>query len=183
MSSSPQDLLDGRSGGPSGRRSSPAAFAVCRLPRGNRLPAAPAVCRLPRGNRLPAAPARTAAHVGLDVRIARIEPSRLESVAGEQRQCAQVAMVRQRPAHRRGRRGLAYPQRGRPLAQAARSGPAASCGARACPRSTTTAPPKPASGGDSRQIHAGIAHRMVGAIRGCSVTAPAPVPQIAHFSP
>jgi hypothetical protein len=37
--------------------------------------------------------------------------------------------------------------------------------------------------GDSRQIHAGIAHRMVGAIRGCSVTTPAPDPKIASLLP
>lgn len=164
----------------------PTAFAVCRLSRGNRFLPVLAVCRLPRGNRLPAAPARTAvasAHVGLDVRIERIEPI---EARGRRRRTASVCSA-----------GHGAPATD-PPSRAPWSGISATRTASrpngeiwtsrvlrglSMPQINHYCASKASLRGDSRQIHAGIAHRMVGAIRGCSVTTPAPDPKIASLLP
>ncbi len=148
--------------------------ASCHVATDNRSHTALAVLRLPRGNRSPAAPARTAvapAHVGLGVRVERLEP--LEARVRRRR----TASVRSA--------GPGAPATGPPLrapwSRISATRPATRPSGEIWTSRTVRSSSMPkinhycasnaSLGGDSRQIHAGIAHRMVGAIRGCSVTA------------
>jgi len=160
-------------------------LAVCRLPRGNWLPTMLAASRLPRGNWLPADPARTAvapAHVGLDVRIERIKP--IEARGRRRRTASVYSSGHGAPATGPQSRALwscisATRTASRPNGEIWTSRVLRGLSMRWINHYCAS---KASLRGDSRQIHAGIAHRMVDAIRGCSVTAPAPDPKSLHFS-